>query len=102
MDNVLTQTCTHKNNPTGAALETVDTGIAISPLDAMDKTWGQHYPIEKLFLMRQVYTKYTAFQPGDYLVYDSTNYAVKAVHPYVAQGGLDAFYFLVLEWQSGS
>jgi len=102
MDNVLTQTCTHKNNPTGAALATVDTGIACTPLDALGNTWSQQYPIEKLFLMRQAYTKYTAFVAGDYLVYDSTTYTIRAVHFYAAQGGIDDYYFLVLEWQSGS
>ena len=102
MDNVLTTTCTHKNNPTGTALATVETGIACTPVDAIDKSWGQHYPIEKLFLMRQVYTKYTAFEAGDYLVHDSTTYAVRAVHFYDAQNGLDAYYFLVIEEQSGS
>ena len=95
-------TVTHKNNPTGTTLATVQEDIYCTPIDQLDKTWGQSYPIDKLFLMRQTYTKYTAFQAGDYLVYDSVTYAVKVVHPYDAQGGFDAFYFLVLEWQSGS
>ncbi len=95
-------TVTHKNNPTGTTLATVETDIDCTPIDAIDKTWGQHYPIEKQFLMRQTYTKYADFQAGDYLVYDGTTFAVKAVHAYDAQGGLDAYTFLILEWQSGS
>ena len=76
--------------------------IYCTPIDQLDKAWTQGYPIEKLFLMRQVYTKYTAFQAGDYLVYDDVTYAVKVVHPYDAQGAFDAYYFLILEQQSGS
>jgi len=102
MDAMLTETCTHKNNPTGAALATVASGIACTPLDALDRTWSQSYPIDKLFLMRQTFTKYTAFSAGDYLVADSVTYAVRAVHPYDAQGGMDKYYHLVLEFQSGS
>ena len=102
MDNVLTETCTHKNNPSGASLVTVASDIACSPIDPMDKAYSQAYPIEKLFLMRQCFTKYTAFVSGDHLVADSTTYAVKAVHPWPAQGSLDAYYHLILEQQSGS
>ena len=102
MDNVLTETCTHKNYPSGASLVTVASSIACSPIDPLDKTYSQAYPNEKLFLMRQTFTKYTAFVSGDHLVADSVTYAVKAVHPYAAQGSLDAYYHLVLEQQSGS
>ena len=103
MDNVLTNTCTHKNNPSGASLVTVASDIACTPIDKLlGQEWSQSYPIEKQFLMRQAYTKYTAFQAGDYLVADSTTYAVKAVHPYAGQGSLDAYTFLILELQSGS
>lgn len=102
MDNVLTETCTHKNNPTGAALATVDTGISISPIDPLDKTWSQAFPQDKLFLMRQCFTKYTAFAAGDYLVSDGTTFAVRAVHPWPSQSSLDKYYHLILEYQSGS
>lgn len=102
MDAMLTETCTHKNNPTGAALATVATGIACTPIDALSQDWRQDFPIEKQFLMRQSFTKYTAFVAGDYLVADSVTYAVKAVHPYDAQGGMDAYTHLTLEFQSGS
>ena len=103
MDNVLTETCTHKNNPSGASLVTVASDIACSPIDKLlGQEWLQSYPIDKLFLMRQSFTKYTAFVAGDYLVADSVTYAVKAVHPYAAQGSLDAFSMLILEEQSGS
>jgi len=102
MENVLTETCTHKNNPTGASLATVATDISISPIDPLDKGYSQQYPTDKLFLMRQCFTKYTAFAAGDYLVSDGTTFAVKAVHDWPAQGSMDAYYFLVLEYQSGS
>lgn len=102
MDTILTETCTHKNNPTGAALATVESGIEISPIDPLDKAYTQAYPMDKLFLMRQCFTKYTAFEAGDYLVSDSITFAVKAVHPWPAQGSLDKYYHLILEYQSGS
>jgi len=102
VDNFLTETCTHKNNPTGAELVTVASGIACTPIDALARDWAQDYPTEKLYLMRQTFTKYTAFAAGEYLVADSVTYAVTAVHGYDAQGGMDAYYHLTLELQSGS
>ena len=94
---------THKNNPTGLSLATVQEDIFCAPIDRLSQDWQQSYPTEKLFLMRQTYTKYTAFQPGDYLLDDNDLlYAVKVVHDYDAQGGLDAFTFLILEEQSGN
>lgn len=102
MDNVLTATCTHKNNPTGASLDTVASGIACSPIDPAGREWTQAYPIEKQYLIRQSFTKYAAFSDGDYLVSGGVTYAVKAVHPWSAQGSLDIYYHLILEQQSGS
>lgn len=102
MDNVLIETCTHKNNPTGAALVTVASDIACSPIDPLDRVYSQSYPIEKLFLMRQTFTKYVAFLAGDYLVADSVTYAVTAVHCWPAQNSLDLYYHLILEQASGS
>ncbi len=102
MDNVLTETCTHKNNPTGTALATVASDIACSPIDPLSDIVRQAYPIDKQFLMRQSFTKYTAFVAGDHLVADSITYAVKDVHPWLAQGSLDLYYQLILEQQSGS
>jgi hypothetical protein len=104
MDNMLTETCTHKNNPTGTALATVATGIACTPIDPLSQSqdWKQSFPIEKQFLLRQSFTKYTAFLSGDYLVADSVTYAVKVAQSYDAQGGMDAYYHLLLEKQSGS
>ena len=102
MDNMLTETCTHKNNPTGASLATVATGIACTPIDPLAKDWAQTYPFEKQLLMRQTFTKYTAFAAGDYLVADSITYAVSAEFPYDAQGGMDAYVELHLELTSGS
>lgn len=94
---------THKNNPTGTSLVTVQENIYCSAIDQFSRNvWAQEYPTEKLHLMRQTHTKYTAFAAGDYLVHDGLTYAIRAIHPYDAQGGLDAFYSLVLEEQSGS
>lgn len=99
----LTETCTHKNNPSGASLVTVATGIACSPIDALlGRDYIQDYPTEKLFLKRQTFTEYTAFVAGDLLVADSITYAVMAVHSYDAQGGMSAYTHLILELQSGS
>ena len=102
MDSMLTETCTHKNNPTGASLVTVASGIACTPIDDMGRDWKQAYPIEKQYLLRQSFTKYTAFVSGDYLVANGITYAVRSVHPYDAQGGMDAYSHLELEEQSGS
>lgn len=99
----LTETCVHQNNPTGASLDTVASDIACTPIDKLlGREWQQSYPIEKLFLMRQTFTEYTAFVAGDLLVADSVTYAVSAVHDYDAQGGMSAYTHLILEEQSGS
>jgi hypothetical protein len=101
--NFLTATCTHKNNPTGAAsLSTVQGSIACSPLDPVSSTPGTDYPVEKLFLLREFFTKYTAFANGDYATFGSTDYPVRAVHPWGEQGGLDDFYRIVVEAPYGS
>lgn len=99
MDSFLTQTCSHKNNPTGitSTLTTVATGIACTPLDPVSATPTQAYPIVKLFLMRETFTKYTAFAPGDYLTFGGVDYPVRAVHPWESQGGMDDFYHIIVE-----
>jgi len=102
MDQFLTNTGTHKNNPTGAATPTtVASGIAISPLWPLSTMPVQDYPIEKLALLRELFTKYTAFQPGDYLTVGATTYAVKSVLPWESAGSLDTYYQLVVELQLG-
>jgi hypothetical protein len=103
MDKMLTATCTHQNKPTGAgSFVTVSAGISCTAADPLDRTWAQAYPTDKMLLMRQLFTKYAAFASGERCVVGSTTYVVSAVHPYAAQGGMDAFYFLILEEQSGS
>ncbi|HEX9925309.1 MAG TPA: hypothetical protein VGD99_21815 [Anaerolineae bacterium] len=103
MDSFLTNTCDHLNNPTGAAtLSEVATGIACMPIDPASKAPTDDYPISKLFLLRETFTKYADFVTGDYLVSGGTTYAVRFVGPWAAQGGLDAFYHLILEEQLGS
>lgn len=98
----LTATCTHKNNPTGGSLATVATGIACTPVDAAARVYSEEYPQEKLYLLHETFTEYTAFQPGDYLVVGSTTYAVKSVQAWGAQGGMGAYYHIYCELQSGS
>lgn len=100
--NLFTETCTHKNNPTGTELATVATGIACAPIDPLGQDWRQAYPIEKLYLMHQTFTEYIAFVAGDYLVSGGTTYAVKAVHDYEAYRRMPAYYHLVLEQSGGS
>ena len=104
MDNFLTLTgVTHKNNPTGAAtLTTVSTTVVTTPIDPATRTPTQDYPIEKLYLLRECYTKYAAFVTGDFLVSGGVTYAVRAVWPWAAQGGMDSYYHIVLEQQLGS
>lgn len=65
----------------------------------MSATPSQEYPIEKLFLMREFYTKYTAFVAGDYATFASVDYPVRAVHPWDELGGLDTFYRVIVEYK---
>lgn len=107
MDNFLTATCDHWNNPTGALLVEVATDIACSPIDPVYTavTHGKlesDYPNEKLYRERQTFTKYAAFVHGDRLISGGVTYVVKTVQPWAAQGGMDAFYHLILEHASGS
>ena len=99
---IFTETCTHKNNPTGAELATVASGIACAPIDPLAQNWVQAYPMDKLYLMRQTFTEYTAFEDGDYLVSGGITYAIKAVHPYEAMRKMPEYYHLTLEQVSGS
>ncbi len=104
MDTFLTNSgVIHKNNTTGAAtLTTVSSSVVTTPIDPAGKTASQSFPIEKLFLLKECFTKYTAFVTGDYLVSAGVTYAVRAVWPWAAQGGLDTYYHLVLEQTLGS
>lgn len=97
MDNFLTSTCTHKRPDGAGTLTTIQTGVVCTPADPMGATPSQEYPIEKLFLMREFFTKYTAFLPGDYATFDSVDHAVRSVHPWAALGGLDKFYRVIVE-----
>lgn len=99
----MTATCEHRNNPTGASTtSSVATAIACTPIDPASKAPSQDYPIEKLFLLKECFTKYTAFATGDYLVSGGVTYAVRAVWPWAAQGGMDTYYHLILEMQLGN
>lgn len=104
MDNFLTNTgVIHKNNPTGAAtLTTVSSSVVTTPLDPASKTPDQAYPVEKLFLLKECFTKYADFRTGDFLVSGGVTYAVKAAWPWAAQGAMDAYYHLVLEESLGN
>jgi hypothetical protein len=102
MESFLTATCVHKNNPTGAALATVASNIPCTPVDAATELYGMEYPMDKLFLLHETFTEYVAFQPGDYLVAGGVTYAVKSVNAWAAQGGMSAYYHILVEKQSGS
>lgn len=93
----------HQNNPTGAAtLTTVFSTVVTTPIDPASKVPSQDFPIEKLFLLKECFTKYPDFATGDYLVFAGVTYAVRAVWPWAAQGGMDAYVHLILEMQLGS
>lgn len=97
----MVDTAEHRNNPTGAAsTSSVATGIAIVPINSTDRAPSQDYPIEKLFLLRETKTAYTAFQTGDFLVSGGVTYAVKAVVK--GDNALGEFYSLILEETLGS
>jgi hypothetical protein len=98
----MTATAEHRNNPTGAAAtSSVATGIAITPINPLSNSnaTAQDYPIEKLFLLRETFTAYTAFKSGDFLVSGGITYAIRAVHK--SEISLGAFYYLILEKQIG-
>jgi hypothetical protein len=99
LDSFLTNTgVTHKNNPTGAASASiVSTTVTTTPIDPASEAAQQAYPTEKLFLLKECFTKYTAFRTGDQLVSDGITYAVRFAGPWAAQGSLDAYTHLVLE-----
>lgn len=99
MDNFLTNTgVTHKNNPNGAASpSTVSTTVITTPIDPASNATAQAYPTEKLFLLKECFTKYAAFKTGDILVSGGITYAVRFVGPWPAQGPMDTYYHLVLE-----
>lgn len=104
-DRFLTVTGTHKNNPTGAAAPSVvSSSVLLTPLDppGFSDIPTQQYPTEKLFLMRETFTNYSAFATGDFLVVGGVTYAVRAVLPFAAQGEMEAFYRLIVEQQLGS
>ena len=99
----MTETCTHKNNPTGAAtLSTVASAIACTPLDPASVKPSEDYPVDKMFLLKETFTKYTAFQKGDFIEIDSVEYPILAAHSWGAQGGLDAYYHIIAEEPYGS
>lgn len=94
----MTATFEHRNNPTGAAsTSSVATGIACTPIDPASKLPSQEYPINKLFLLKETFTKYTAALTGDFAVSGGKTYVIRAAWPWAAQGGLDAFTHLILE-----
>jgi hypothetical protein len=93
---LMTATAEHRNNPTGAAsTSSVATGIAITPLVPASAAPSQDYPIEKLFLLRETYTAYTAFRHGDFLITGGLTYAVQAALK--TEASLGVFYHLILE-----
>jgi hypothetical protein len=96
----MTATAEHRNNPNGAAAtSSVATGIEITPINSTSSLPTQDYPIEKLFLLRECFTAYTAFKSGDFLVSGGITYAIRAVHK--SEISLGAFYYLILEKQIG-
>ena len=99
MDSMLTVMASHYQNPTGAVFALVSAAVTVTPADPLGTAEAQAYPLEKLHLLRQFYTKYTALAAGDRLVIGSVTYVVKAVHPWAAQGGMDAYVMAVLEKQ---
>lgn len=102
MDSFLTTTFDHYQNPTGAAWSVVQADVACTPVDPLGREYVQEYPLEKLYLMMQVFTKYTAVEPGDRIVSGGVTYVAKASLPWGAQGGLDVFHHVILERVSGS
>lgn len=96
-DAMMTATATHKNNPTGAAWVQVSTSIPITPLDPVGVDTRIDYPMEKLFKLRQCFTEYTAFAPGDKLISGSATYIVKMSLSYAALDGMGTYYHVIVE-----
>jgi len=75
------------------------TNIACTPADVITGAVVQNYPIEKVYKMRQVYTKSSAVVHGSYIKIGGANvtYAVQSVLPFAAQGGMDAYTEVLIE-----
>jgi hypothetical protein len=97
MVDLMTTTLAHyRPNGTGS-LTSIATGQACTPADVVSGAVVQMYPIEKVFKMRQVYTKYGAVLQGDYVAIGGITYAVQSVLSYAALGGMDAYTELLIE-----
>lgn len=93
----MTETCTHKRPDGSGGFTSIQTGVVCTPPDPMTTTPGIDYPFEKLFMMREFYTKYANFVAGDYATFGANNYAVRAVQPWEGMGALDTFYRIIIE-----
>lgn len=102
MDNFLTQTCVHKRPNGTGSLTTVQSNIACTPADPMGASPSTEYPLEVLMTMREFFTKYAAFQPGDYATFSSTDYPVRAAQEWGELGGLETFYRVLIEAKQGA
>lgn len=93
----MTATAEHRNNPNGSSASTssVASGIAITPLEPVSNALAQDYPIEKLYMLKQTFTHYTACRNGDFLVTGGVTYAVQASLKF--SGELGTIYQLMLE-----
>jgi hypothetical protein len=92
----MTATAEHRNNPTGAAAtSSVATGIACTPINPTSKVPSQDYPVEKLYLLKETFTAYTAAKSGDFWVSGGITYAIRAA--WKSEMDLGVFYYLILE-----
>lgn len=94
----MTETFDHyEPDGTGVLPAATASDQACTPLDPLSNAPSEDYPTEKVFLLRETFTKYAAIDQGDILAIDSVNYIVIASKPYAAQGGLDAFWHIICE-----
>lgn len=80
----------------------VNFAITCTPLDPASQQPSQDYPVEKMFLLREFYTKHANFTQGSYATFDGVDYPVRAVNYWPAQGGVDDYYQIIVEKPVGS
>ncbi len=96
MDSFLTKTFDHYTAG-DAGLSLTQAGVTCTPFDPATKAPTDDYPISKLSLLKELYTKYPGVAQGDYLLFGGGYYAVQFVSLWDAQGGMDAFYQIFAE-----
>lgn len=80
-----------------SGLTLAQAGVVCTPFDPASRAPAEDYPTSKLFLLKEVYTKYSGVDQGDYLLFGGTYYNVLFVSLWDELDSLDAFYQIYAE-----